>query len=107
MNVYESLSISPALAQAVLIALLGTLMLLLGLGAHAALGRKRARMRSAVWNACALGLVALPAALAWFPGMRAGESKALEMSLPPVIASADVEARVPAVMAPVQAPAEP
>ncbi len=83
MNVFESLPIPPVLAQAVLVVLLGTLMLLVALGAHAALGRNRARLRSAVWNACALGLLALPVALGLLPGMRGREPRPLQ-AVPPV-----------------------
>ena len=44
-----------------------TVLFLLAWLAHAALGRRRARERSAVWNACLLGLLCLPVASLAFP----------------------------------------
>lgn len=90
MNVFESLPIPPSLTMAILVASLGTLMLLTALGGHVALGRRRARARSAVWNACALGLVALPVGLGLLPGTGSRESKPLEMA-PPMVETVSVE----------------
>ncbi|HWE35172.1 MAG TPA: efflux RND transporter periplasmic adaptor subunit [Isosphaeraceae bacterium] len=42
----------------------------LAIGAHLALGRRRALVQSAVWNACLVGLLVLPAAAAAFPAWR-------------------------------------
>jgi len=57
------------------VALKATVILLLAWSAHLALGRRRALMRSAIWNACLVGLMLLPAVslalprlqLVWLP----------------------------------------
>ena len=47
-----------------------TALLVLALAAHLALGRRRALVRSALWNACLIGLILLPASSLAFPRLR-------------------------------------
>ena len=44
-----------------------TALLALALAAHAALGRSRALVRSALWNACLVGLLLIPASILALP----------------------------------------
>jgi beta-lactamase regulating signal transducer with metallopeptidase domain/thiol-disulfide isomerase/thioredoxin/protocatechuate 3,4-dioxygenase beta subunit len=59
-----------ALAVALDAAVKGAALIALTLAAHAALGRRRALARSALWNACLAGLLLLPAAGLAFPRLR-------------------------------------
>jgi beta-lactamase regulating signal transducer with metallopeptidase domain/protocatechuate 3,4-dioxygenase beta subunit/peroxiredoxin len=52
------------------VALKATALLALVFAGHAALGRRRAPARSALWNACLVGLLLLPAASVMFPRLR-------------------------------------
>ncbi len=47
-----------------------TALLVLALAAHLALGRRRALVRSALWNACLIGLILMPASSLAFPRLR-------------------------------------
>ncbi len=52
------------------VALKATVLMALAFACHAALGRQRALIRSALWNACLVGLLLLPAASLAFPRLR-------------------------------------
>lgn len=106
MNVVENLSIPPALGPVVLAVSLGSLMLLLALGAHGVLGKGRTRARSAVWNACALGLLALPAASMLLPGRRKVEAETPLEEAPSVMVPSAVETQPPEAAMPVAPPVE-
>ncbi|APW62013.1 carboxypeptidase regulatory-like domain-containing protein [Paludisphaera borealis] len=64
-----------------------TVLLVLAFGAHAALGRSRALVRSALWNACLIGLLLIPASI---------------LALPRLVISAPRLAATPPAAAPVQ-----
>ena len=59
-----------ALAVALDAAVKATVLIAMALAAHAALGPRRALVRSALWNACLVGLLLLPAASVVFPRIR-------------------------------------
>ena len=52
-----------------------TALLVLALAAHLALGPRRALVRSALWNACPIGLILLPASSLAFPRLRIPRSR--------------------------------
>ena len=58
------------LAIAIDVILKATVLLVLTIAAHAALGRRRALVRSALWNACLAGLLLMPAASYGLPPLR-------------------------------------
>ena len=58
------------LAIALDVALKATLLLALTIAAHTALGRRRALVRSALWNACIAGLLFMPVASWGLPRLR-------------------------------------
>ena len=59
-----------ALAVALDVGVKATVLLVIALAAHAAVGRRRALVRSALWNACLVGLLVLPVASLAFPRLR-------------------------------------
>ncbi len=52
------------------VSLKATVLVLLALAIHLGSGRRRALLRSVLWNACLLGLLVLPVAAVAFPGLR-------------------------------------
>ncbi len=65
------------------VALKATALLALTFAVHGALGRRRALVRSTLWNACLVGLIAIPASSLLFPRLRL-----------PILASRPISPRV-------------
>lgn len=74
MTIFEPFAASPEARTILFIALdvapKATVLLSLAFAAHAILGRRRALARSALWNACLVGLLLLPAASLASPRLR-------------------------------------
>ncbi len=67
-NLWDQASSGDRAAMIVLdVVVKATVLMAIGFLCHAALGRGRALVRSALWNACLVGLLLLPAASAAFP----------------------------------------
>jgi beta-lactamase regulating signal transducer with metallopeptidase domain/protocatechuate 3,4-dioxygenase beta subunit/thiol-disulfide isomerase/thioredoxin len=64
---WDSSGASGPLVFAVDSAFRATVLLALAFGGHAALGRSRTLVRSALWNACLIGLLLIPASILAFP----------------------------------------
>ena len=70
-DLLSSTFLGSQLAQVTLdLALKATALMTFAFACHGALGRRRALARSALWNACLIGLLLLPAACLAFPRVR-------------------------------------
>lgn len=95
----------PALAVAIGVVGRATVLMVLAFAVHAALGRRRALARSALWNACLVGLFLVPLSTLVLPRLRLTVPTEAEVAIPvaepPVIVADDAISLMPGPIGPV------